>query len=203
MGPKPKITHVIFDLDGILIDSERINFQIYQQFQMEEQLSVKEYCNQCNTLADELLSKCPLCPGVMRLVQHLAKHKIEMAVCTSSGKPEFDTKMAIHTELLSLIPLIVLAGDDPEIKRGKPAPDPFLATMKRFREKPDSAANVLVFEDSANGVRAAVAAGMQVIMVPDMSYMKPPEEVMDKIAYILKTLEEFKPESMGLPPYIS
>lgn len=94
-----------------------------------------------------------------------------------------------------------MAGDDPEIKHGKPAPDPFLATMNRFAEKAESPMNVLVFEDSANGVRAAIAAGMQVVMVPDMSYMKPPEEVKDKIGCILNSLEEFKPESMGLPPY--
>lgn len=94
-----------------------------------------------------------------------------------------------------------MAGDDPEIKRGKPAPDPFLVTMNRFREKPENAVNVLVFEDSANGVRSAIAAGMQVVMIPDMSYMKLPEEVIDKIGCILKSFEEFKPESMGLPSY--
>lgn len=94
-----------------------------------------------------------------------------------------------------------MAGDDPEVKRGKPAPDPFLVTMNRFEKKVENPKNVLVFEDSANGVRAAVAAGMQVVMVPDMSVMKPPEEVKDKIACILAKLEDFKPESMGLPSY--
>ncbi|OZC04820.1 HAD hydrolase, family IA, variant 3 [Onchocerca flexuosa] len=230
---RPKITHVIFDLDGVLIDSERINFQIYQKlwskygktftpelmlritgtpvassasfliqhFDMERQLSVQEYRKHYNALADEFLPKCPIIPGVMRLVRHLAKHKIHMAVCTSSSKIEFNVKTAMHSELFSLIPLIVLAGDDPEIKRGKPAPDPFLVTMNRFKEKAENAVNVLVFEDSANGVRSAIAAGMQVVMIPDMSYMKPPEEVIDKIGCILKSFEEFKPESMGLPPY--
>uniref|UniRef100_A0A183D485 HAD family phosphatase n=1 Tax=Gongylonema pulchrum TaxID=637853 RepID=A0A183D485_9BILA len=76
-----------------------------------------------------------------------------------------------------------------------------LVTMDRFKEKPTSSANVLVFEDSANGVLAAVAAGMQVVMVPDPTYMEPPEAVKDKIAFVLKSLEEFRPETMGLPPY--
>ncbi|VDK75560.1 unnamed protein product [Onchocerca ochengi] len=233
MNLRPKITHVIFDLDGVLIDSERVNFQIYQRlwskygktftpelmlritgtpmansapfliqhFDMEGKLSIEEYRKQYNTLADEFMRKCPIIPGVMRLVRHLARHKIHMAVCTSSNKIEFNVKTAMHPELFSLIPLIVLAGDDPEIKRGKPAPDPFLVTMNRFREKPKNAVNVLVFEDSANGVRSAIAAGMQVVMIPDMSYMKLPEEVIDKIGCILKSFEEFKPESMGLPSY--
>ncbi|VDK36005.1 unnamed protein product [Gongylonema pulchrum] len=97
--------------------------------------------------------------------------------------------------------LQVLTGDDPGVKRGKPAPDGFLETMRRFQVKPESVANVLVFEDSTNGVRAAVAAGMHVVMVPDLRYAKPPEECADKIAFVLKSLEEFKPETMGLAPF--
>lgn len=93
------------------------------------------------------------------------------------------------------------ASDDPEIAEGKPAPDAFLVTMRRFPVKPASAANVLVFEDAPNGVLAAIAAGMQVVMVPDLSYSKPPENERHRIAFVLKSLEDFKPESMGLPPY--
>lgn len=74
---------------------------------MEGKLSIEEYRKEYNTLADELMAKCPLTPGVMRLVRHLAKHKIHMAICTSSNKIEFNAKMAIHKELLDLIPLIV------------------------------------------------------------------------------------------------
>ncbi|VDK31884.1 unnamed protein product [Gongylonema pulchrum] len=97
--------------------------------------------------------------------------------------------------------ILVLSGDDPAIKRGKPAPDPFLVTMDRFKDRPEKAANVLVFEDAANGVRAALAAGMPVVMIPDLTYMKVPEDIRHKISQILKSLEEFKPETMGLPAY--
>uniref|UniRef100_A0A915PR18 Uncharacterized protein n=1 Tax=Setaria digitata TaxID=48799 RepID=A0A915PR18_9BILA len=114
---------------------------------------------------------------------------------------EFELKTRNHKELLDLVSLRVLSGDDPDVKRGKPAPDPFLVTMNRFEQKPEKAENVLVFEDAANGVRAAVAAGMRVIMVPDLTYMKVPEDLRDKISAILESLEDFKPESMGLPAY--
>lgn len=97
--------------------------------------------------------------------------------------------------------LKVLTGDDPAVKKGKPEPDGFLVTMERFEKKPQSAANILVFEDSLNGVLAAVAAGMHVIMVPDSRYCLPPEDVRDKICLVLESLEDFKPEMMGLPPY--
>lgn len=95
----------------------------------------------------------------------------------------------------------VLTGDDPHVKKGKPEPDGFLETMRRFLVKPKSAAHVLVFEDSINGVYAALAAGMHVVMVPDLRYSSPPEKCKDKITLILNSLEEFKPEMLGLPPY--
>lgn len=100
-----------------------------------------------------------------------------------------------------LVAFQVLSGDDPSVKRGKPAPDPFLVTMDRFEQKPEKAENVLVFEDATNGVYAAIAAGMHVVMVPDLTYMKIPDELRDKITLILESLENFKPEKVGLPAY--
>ncbi|EJW74187.1 tRNA-specific adenosine deaminase 2 [Wuchereria bancrofti] len=76
-----------------------------------------------------------------------------------------------------------------------------LNVMARFEEKPEKAGNVLVFEDATNGVYAAIAAGMHVVMVPDLTYMKIPDELQNKINLILRSLEDFKPESIGLPAY--
>jgi len=57
----------------------------------------------------------------------------------------------------------ILAGSD--VKHGKPAPDIFLETAKRLGAEPK---DCFVFEDSSNGIKAAVAAGMKCIGVPDM-----------------------------------
>lgn len=73
--------------------------------------------------------------------------------------------------------------------------------MERFEIPPASPSNVLVFEDAPNGVIAAVRAGMHVVMVPDFTYSKPPEAVEDQISFVLKSLEDFEPETMGLPSY--
>lgn len=84
-----------------------LHYKIIFKFGMEGKLSTEEYRKQYNTLSDELMAKCPLVPNVMRLVRHLSKHQIHLAICTSSTKDEFNAKMAVHKELLDLIPLIV------------------------------------------------------------------------------------------------
>ncbi|MCP9258087.1 (DL)-glycerol-3-phosphatase 2 [Dirofilaria immitis] len=228
-----QITHIIFDLDGLLLDSETIYtkantemMKLYgREYTMElkakttgmkmddaiqtmlehENLiditNVEEYRAKYLDLLGKYLPESRLLPGAMQLVKHFMKHKIPLAICSGSNTFEFDAKMKNQKELSDLIPLHVLTGDDPHIKKGKPEPDGFLETMRRFSLKPKSAAHVLVFEDSINGVCAALAAGMHVVMVPDLRYSTPCGTYKDKITLILNSLEEFKPEMLGLPRY--
>lgn len=55
-----------------------------------------------------------------------------------------------------------------------------------------------MFEDAPNGVKAAITAGMQVIMVPDPML---PKNYIENPTLIVNSLEEFQPELFGLPPY--
>lgn len=73
--------------------------------------------------------------------------------------------------------------------------------MKRFPNPPAAPSNVLVFEDAPNGVLAAIRAGMNVIMVPDLRYTKVPDEGRGQMVEVLRSLEDFRPESVGLPAF--
>jgi beta-phosphoglucomutase-like phosphatase (HAD superfamily) len=92
------------------------------------------------------LSDCAALPGAQRLIQHLHQCKIPLAICTNSTQLHFEIKTKKFPQWLEMIPLHVIAASDPEVKRPKPFPDPFIVTMKRFEEKPKSPRNVLIFE---------------------------------------------------------
>ncbi|GMR56173.1 hypothetical protein PMAYCL1PPCAC_26368, partial [Pristionchus mayeri] len=99
---------------------------------IQERVTVEEFTKDYMVHLDELLRHGPLKEGAERIVRHLAKHKIPMAICSGSGTKEFALKSASHSSLWSLIPLTVLTGDDPHVKHGKPAPDGYLETIKRY-----------------------------------------------------------------------
>ncbi|GIY68309.1 pseudouridine-5'-monophosphatase [Caerostris darwini] len=77
---------------------------------------------------------------------------IMITIATSSKKESFVIKTKNHQDLLRKFSHQVLAPNDPDVKRGKPAPDIFLVCAERFKDKPNPE-EVLVFEDSPSGVR--------------------------------------------------
>ena len=91
-----------------------------------------------------------------------------------------------------------VCSDDPELKHGKPAPDIFQLAASRFANKPSSPSNVLILEDAPNGVQAARAANMNVVMVPDPRI---DPSLCTNASLCLKSLNEFDPEPWGLPPF--
>lgn len=84
---------------------------------------------------------------------------------------------------------------------GKPAPDVFLVAKNRFKKgKELDPKQCLVFEDAVNGVRAASAAEMPSVFIPDP---KMPVEVALNAnpTLMIKSGHDFRPEVFGLPPY--
>lgn len=142
-----------------------------------------------------------LLPGAEKLIRHLASKNVPVAIATGSAQTGFERKTGHLGEILR-IPHInhhVFAGSDPEVKRGKPHPDVFQVAAKRFKYPPKDMKNVLVFEDAVNGVKAALAAGMQVVFVPDKRVDL--DTINVKPTMILESLEQFRPEYFDLPPF--
>ena len=192
------ITHVIYDMDGLLLDTEslneRVNGEIVQRYgktftaeikiaiagttainsaktiinTLNLPLTIEEYLTERNKLLYPLYATATTFPGAVELVQHLANHNIPQAIATSSSRQNFEMKTVNHQHWLKHFELFTV-GDDPEIEQGKPAPDIFLLTAKRLNAKPE---NCLVFEDSLSGMRAAIAAGMSVVVIPDPVFDK-------------------------------
>lgn len=222
------VTHCIFDLDGLLLDTEPIYengvHQICRSFGKEFTAEVKmkalgcgelqhasiiidelalpisaeDFVNRLKDIVRENFSKrnLKLMKGAESLIHHLNRANIPMCVATSSGQEMAELKMSSHDELCKLFAHYV-TGSDPEVAHAKPRPDIFLVAAKRFKVNPDPS-ECLVFEDSTNGVKAARAAGMQVVMVPDEIV---PIEKRSEATVVLKSLDEFRPELFGLPTF--
>lgn len=135
--------------------------------------------------------------GVEKLVRHLHKHKIPIAVATGSSASEYNIKTSNYKDLFHLF-LHAVKSDDPELKHSKPAPDIFQLAAARFPVPPTSPRHVLVLEDAPNGVTAARAAGMNVVMVPDKRVDK---LKCSQAHLVLDSLEEFDPAVWGFPPF--
>uniref|UniRef100_A0A1L8DCY2 Pseudouridine-5'-phosphatase n=1 Tax=Nyssomyia neivai TaxID=330878 RepID=A0A1L8DCY2_9DIPT len=221
-----KVTHVIFDMDGLLLDTEGIYEGIIGDItksfnkvyaretrlkvlgtteQRTAEIVVKDLKLPCTAvefhrkftdLGNQRLGNAPFLRGAEKLVRHLYDNKIPLALATSSSTESVEVKTAKHQELFALFHHKVMGSSDPDVKNGKPAPDIFLVAATRFPDNP-SPENCLVFEDAPNGVKAAVAAGMQVVMVPDEHIT---DDQKQEATVVLKSLEDVKLEDFGLPP---
>lgn len=132
--------------------------------------------------------------GARELTAYFKKHNIPMAVATSSMKEAVKLKLMKHQEWLQGFCDYLISGDDEQVKKGKPAPDIFLAAAKGINVDPS---HCLVFEDSPSGCEAGASAGAIVIAVPDPIM---PHERYPRAHLIIKSLNDFKPEAYGLPP---
>jgi pseudouridine-5'-monophosphatase len=218
----PEIAHVIYDNDGLLLDTEPFYTRAHEIIAarygrvfdwsvkskmiglraqdsarvlleaLQLPLSVAEYLRDRKHLLEEMFPKAEPMPGAVRLTEHLHRNGIPQAVATSSERYYFDLKITRHREWFKIFQCIVI-GDDPEILQGKPAPDIFLLSAERLHASPE---HCLVFEDSPAGVEAARAAGMFVIAVPD-SHMD--DAAFHSAHQIIRDLNDVDLARWGLP----
>jgi len=218
-----KISHLIYDMDGLLLDTEPFYTQATQVIvakygkafdwsiktmmigrsaqdsarllveALQLPLTPDEYLAQRAEILERLFPETEPAVGALRLTRHFHRHRIPQAVATSSNRRYFELKTDKHKEWFNIFDCIVV-GDDPAVKQGKPAPDIFLVAAERLGAPPSSC---LVFEDAPAGAEAALAAGMSVVVVPDpnMNHDAYPDG-----ARIIRTLDDFDPVPYGLPP---
>ncbi|MEL6225897.1 MAG: HAD family phosphatase [Pseudomonadota bacterium] len=183
---------VIFDMDGLLLDTERVVLRGFEAacdelgcvvgFDVFARMIGRNYRSSRPILEEALVGQVaietfeavcrrhvqaifedgvPVKSGVIDLLARLRKIDMPMAVATSTETARAREKLK-KAELLEAFQHVV-GGD--QVERSKPDPDIYLEAARRLSANP--AASVAL-EDSENGVRAAHAAGMTVIQVPDL-----------------------------------
>lgn len=110
----------------------------------------------------------PLKAGASALLAALSQRGLKLAIATSARRESAEAHLR-RSGLLDHVPILVTRSD---VARGKPFPDVFLRAAALLEVPP---AACLAVEDSFNGVRAAHAAGMMTVMVPDL--VQPTDEI--------------------------
>jgi len=213
----------IFDLDGLLIDTESLYTAVTNSIvgrygrrvdpalkarmmgqkkldsarilveALELPIAPEDYLRERAPLLMARFPECAALPGAERLVRRLHEARVPLALATGSDEREFAAKTQCHAAWMECFAIRVL-GDDPAVHRGKPAPDIFLEAARRLGVDP---VDCLAFEDAPNGAAAARAAGMPVIVVPGDHA---PRDAYPEADEVLTTLDDFDPTRWGLAP---
>jgi HAD superfamily hydrolase (TIGR01509 family) len=117
-------------------------------------------------LLERYREEIPLMPHAVQAVQATAA-RWPLGLASSSNRPVID----LFLERTGLAECFAVTVSSEEVGRGKPAPDVYLEAARRLDEKPEAC---LAIEDSTNGIRSAVAAGMRVVVVPHPEFPPAP-----------------------------
>ena len=205
---------VIFDLDGTLVDSmwmwydidveylarfgitipeglqaaiEGMSFSetaVYfkERFQIPD--SLEKMKNDWNQMAwDKYTHEVPLKEGAAEFIKTCRENNILLGIATSNSRELVENIIAVHG--LKEDFACIMTGCD--VKRGKPAPDIYLAVAEAFSVKPE---DCLVFEDIIPGIQAGKAAGMKVCAIEDEYSLYQMKEKAALADYFIKDYRE-------------
>jgi HAD superfamily hydrolase (TIGR01509 family) len=206
------IDAVIFDLDGVLLDSEEVWDSVRDRYVRERGgrydaevqrammgMSSHEWSRYLHehaglnedpqTINDDVVrlmlesyrEELPLIDGAVDAVRRISV-VWPLGLASSSNRPLIEAVL-VETGLAALFGAVVSSE---EVPRGKPAPDVYLEAAQRLDAAPTRCAAV---EDSHSGIRAAKAAGMRVVAIPNATY-PPGEEALADADVVLARISE-------------
>jgi HAD superfamily hydrolase (TIGR01509 family) len=212
------IEAVVFDLDGVLIDSESVwdaarralvaetggrwrddatramlgmsapEWSRYVRDELGVPLEPDEIAARVVAEVLELYRReVPLLPGAVAAVRRLAA-RWPLGLASSANRPVIDAVLdaADVTDCFAA----TVAGE--EVARGKPAPDVYLAATGKLGV---DSGDAVAIEDSSNGLRAAAAAGMVVVAIPNRE-LPPSEDSLALAGLVLDSLDELTPDAL-------
>jgi HAD superfamily hydrolase (TIGR01509 family) len=208
---------VVFDLDGLLLDSEQVWDEVRERLAkerggrwhdraqadmmgmsstewsryMHEELGVPDSPDEINRLVVERMAeryreRLPLVDGAVEAVRRIGE-RWPLGLASSSNRELIDLAL----ELMGVGELFRVTVSSEEVERGKPAPDVYLEAAGRL----GVADRAVAVEDSGAGIRAAKAAGMRVIAIPN-PHFPPPEGTLALADVVLESLEELTPAAV-------
>ena len=206
-----KYTGAIFDMDGVLFDTERVYQQTWQEIADDYGVTLAEgfteaisgtngqvmievlerfyhvadgavIMNRCKQgVHDKLTRAVPLKPGAREILEYFHGAGLRVAVASSSTRAQIESNLKLSG--LGRYIDAVVSGE--EVTAGKPDPAIFLRAAEVLHCLPGAC---FVFEDSKSGVRAGHAAGCDTIMVPDL--IPPSPDIIPLCFRIFDTLNE-------------
>jgi HAD superfamily hydrolase (TIGR01509 family) len=210
------IDAVVFDLDGLLLDTEQLWDDVREQLARERGgrwhagaqadmmgMSSPEWSRYMHETIELREPPDEIADEVVRRMQERYRERLPLlpgareaverlaarwplGLASSSNRPLID--LAIEVGELTQFFRVTLSSE--EVARGKPAPDVYLEVARRLAVDPGSAGAI---EDSHNGIRSAHAAGMKVIAIPN-AHFPPDEESLSLADVVVPSLAELTPE---------
>jgi HAD superfamily hydrolase (TIGR01509 family) len=209
------VAAVVFDLDGVLVDSEQLwdrarrelveerggvwredatrammgmssrEWSRYLHDELQVDLEPAEISAAVVAKLEQLYrEQLPLLPGARAAVLALAQ-RWPLGLASSANREVIDLVL----ELAELEDSFAATVSSEEVPRGKPAPDVYLEAARRLGVAPTDCAAV---EDSTNGLRAAAAAGMRIIALPNRTF-PPAEDAVQLADVVIGSLDELRP----------
>jgi HAD superfamily hydrolase (TIGR01509 family) len=212
------IEAVVFDLDGVIVDSEHVWDDVRQRLAEERGgtwhdqasrdmmgMSSPEWSRYMHDVIG--LSEPPeeINAEVVRRLEALYREEIPLlpgavdAVRSLAARWPLGLASSSNRELIDLV--LETAGlesyfaatvSSEEVPRGKPAPDVYLEAARRLAASPERCAAV---EDSENGIRSAKGAGMRVIAIPNPQY-PPADDALEIADVVLLSTAALTPETV-------